>query len=47
MGQRKNAVEIGPEGMPPCIEFYVALWAWPFELIHRMVFGRTVLKSKE
>ena len=43
----KNAVQIGPKGMPACIEFYVPLWAWPFELLHRVVFGRTVLKSKE
>jgi hypothetical protein len=25
------------------LEFYVPWWAWPFELIHRMIFGRAKL----
>ena len=24
-----------------CVEFYVPWWAWPFELIHRAIFGKT------
>ena len=41
----KNIVQIGSKGVPACIEFYVPFWAWPFELIHRLFFGRTVLRS--
>lgn len=26
-------------------EFYVPFWAWPFELLHRMVFGSTKITS--
>lgn len=25
------------------LEFYVPWWAWPFELMHRMIFGRAKL----
>jgi hypothetical protein len=26
-----------------CHEFYVPVWAWPFELLHRLIFGSTKL----
>ncbi len=42
----KNAVQIGPKGMPACIEFYVPWYAWPFELLHRIIFGKATLESK-
>ena len=43
--QCKNAVQIGPEGMPACLEFYVPWWSWPFELLHRLIFGKANLKG--
>ena len=43
----KNAIQMGPKDTPACIEFYVPLWAWPLELIHRLVFGRAVLKNED
>jgi len=42
----KNAVQIGPEGISACIEFYVPWYAWPFELLHRLVFGKATLENK-
>lgn len=24
-------------------EFYIPIWAWPFELVHRAIFGKAVL----
>ncbi len=32
------------EGISPCIEFYVPLWALPFEILHRVIFGSTKIK---
>jgi hypothetical protein len=29
----------------PCVEFYVPIWAWPFELLHRIVFGSVKLHA--
>ena len=40
----KNAIQLGPKGMPACVEFYVPWWGWPFEMIHRLIFGKAVLK---
>lgn len=33
------------QGLPPCIEFYVPAWAWPLELLHWAIFGRTSLNK--
>lgn len=33
------------QGIPPCIEFYVPIWAWPFELLHWAIFGRPKLNT--
>ncbi len=30
----------------PVIEFYVPWWAWPMELLHRLVFGYKVIERK-
>jgi hypothetical protein len=32
-----------PRILEPCVEFYVPLWAWPFELLHRLIFGKSKL----
>jgi len=42
----KNGIQLGPEGMQACIEFYIPWWGWPFELLHRLIFGKTTLKEK-
>lgn len=39
----KLGKQMDPHIMEPCIEFYVPLWAWPFELLHRLIFGKTSL----
>ena len=43
----KSAIQINAnQGIPPCIEFYVPFWAWPFELLHRLyclIFGKDKL----
>jgi hypothetical protein len=39
----EESVQIGPEGVSASIEFYIPWWAWLFELLHRLVFGRAVL----
>jgi len=26
-------------------EFYVPFWAWPFEWLHRLIFGRATIKN--
>ncbi len=31
----RNGVQLNQDGTPPCVEFYVPIWAWPFELLHR------------
>ena len=41
----KNGIQLGPEGMPACMEFYVPWWAWPLELTHRLIFGRAVIEE--
>lgn len=41
----RNAVQIGPAGIPAVVEFYVPFWAWPFELLHRLIFGRSTLAA--
>ena len=42
----KNAVQMNPnDGIPACIEFYVPAWAWPFELLHRAVFGKAKITT--
>ena len=28
-----------------CHEFYVPLWAWPLELIHKVIFGSTKIEG--
>jgi len=28
-----------------CAELYVPWWAWPLELLHRMIFGKIVLEK--
>jgi hypothetical protein len=38
-----HGVQIGPEGIPAAVEFYVPWWAWPFELLHWLVFGKASL----
>lgn len=41
-----NAVQINSgEGIPACVEFYVPFWAWPFELLHIILFGSTRLQK--
>jgi len=38
----KNAVQINAgQGIPASVEFYVPFWAWPFEILHRAIFGST------
>lgn len=39
----KNAIQMYPKDLPPCVEFYVLWWSWPLELIHRCVFGRDII----
>lgn len=42
----KNAVQINKgQGIPACIEFYIPIWAWPLEWLHRLFFGSTRLNS--
>lgn len=42
----KNAVQLNAgEGIPAAVEFYVPWWAWPFELLHRLIFGSTKFKE--
>lgn len=44
----KNAVQLNVgEGIPACVEFYVPIWAWPLELLHRVVFGTVKLECKQ
>jgi hypothetical protein len=43
----KNAVQLGPKGMPACVEFYVPWYAWPLELMHHAVFGKAVMEELE
>ena len=31
--------------IPHCLEFYVPVWAWPLEIIHRLIFGSTKFKT--
>ena len=41
----KNPIQLNPgEGIPPAVEFYVPWWAWPLELLHRLIFGHARLK---
>ena len=39
----KFAKQTWPHMLKPGIEFYVPLWAWPFELLHRLIFGKSSL----
>ena len=39
-------IESCGEFLPP-IELYVPWWAWPFELVHRLIFGRAKLHNYE
>ena len=43
----KRATLIGDTqpGVLPVQEFYVPLWAWPFEWMHRCVFGNPKLTT--
>lgn len=43
-----------PEGCPEypklpeaVYEFYIPWWGWPFELVHRAIFGRVKMKAIE
>lgn len=38
-------IQLGPEEMLPCMEFYVPWWGWPFELLYRIIFGRNKLEK--
>jgi hypothetical protein len=37
--QCKLAHQIAGQGLAPVQEFYVPFWAWPLELLHRLIFG--------
>jgi hypothetical protein len=41
----KLAIQLGPPGMRPVVEFYVPVWAWPLEIMYRLIFGSSKLKS--
>jgi hypothetical protein len=49
MRECKRATLIGnPQpGVLPVQEFYVPWWAWPLELLHRIIFGRAKLEAIE
>ncbi len=34
-------------GVLPVQEFYVPWWAWPLELLHRIIFGRAKIEAIE
>jgi len=42
----KAGIQLDGQGMPACVEYFVPWWAWPFELIHRAIFGHVRLEAK-
>lgn len=34
-----NGIQLGLQNVPAAIEFYVPWWGWPFEILHRCIFG--------
>jgi len=40
-----HSIQLGPPNILPVMEFYVPFWAWPFELLHRLIFRRIRLYS--
>ncbi len=44
---RTRKIKPEPRGGMPVFEFYTPWWAWPLELLHRLVFGRARLEPIE
>ena len=41
----RNVVSVQtPQGWTGCAEFYVPFWAWPLEMLHRLMFGNSKLR---
>ena len=41
----KTGVQLNNGEMPACVELYVPFWAWPLEILHRLVFGSTKIEA--
>ena len=44
---RKGQIPQKGAFIQPCIELYVPWWGWPFELLHRLIFGNPKMTAIE
>lgn len=33
----RRGIQLDGQGLPPCVEFYVPWWAWPLDLVNRLL----------